>query len=288
SLINADLKILSKVLASRLEVVTGKIVNPDQTGFIKGRLRFGYLSGYKVNLSALMLINTDQSKISLPPQIKVSKEVIYLGIRISNSLSEVAKTNYSLILKKIEEDINRWRHLPASIPARISVIKINVLPRIHFISSMLPLAPSTGYWQKLDCLLRRYVWNGKHPSIKWSALQCNKKAGGLACPNFKLYHWALMLKSLSYWFEDDKISAWKVLTGVQLPMEPALHLLNDDSQLSLGGKTRKIWLCGPQHENLPLISSKRSAYFLLPVGGAITMSEYCHVHVFRAGLLSSI
>lgn len=38
SLINADLKIFSKVLASRLEVVIGKIVNPDQTGFIKCRL----------------------------------------------------------------------------------------------------------------------------------------------------------------------------------------------------------------------------------------------------------
>lgn len=74
------------------------------------------LSGYKVHLSksALMLINTDQSKVSLPPQINVTNEVLYLGVRISTSLSSVAKTNYSLILKKIE-DINRWRQLPASV-----------------------------------------------------------------------------------------------------------------------------------------------------------------------------
>ncbi len=38
SLINADLKIFSKVLASRLETVIGKIISPDQTGFIKGRV----------------------------------------------------------------------------------------------------------------------------------------------------------------------------------------------------------------------------------------------------------
>ncbi len=38
SLINADLKIFSKVLASRLEVVIKKIISPDQTGFIKGCL----------------------------------------------------------------------------------------------------------------------------------------------------------------------------------------------------------------------------------------------------------
>lgn len=38
SLINADLKIFSKVLANRLEAVAGKIISPNQTGFMKGRL----------------------------------------------------------------------------------------------------------------------------------------------------------------------------------------------------------------------------------------------------------
>ena len=38
SLINADLKIFSKVLANRLEVVAGKIISPDQTGFMKESL----------------------------------------------------------------------------------------------------------------------------------------------------------------------------------------------------------------------------------------------------------
>lgn len=38
SLINADLNIFSKVLASRLETVVEKIISPDQTGFIKDRL----------------------------------------------------------------------------------------------------------------------------------------------------------------------------------------------------------------------------------------------------------
>lgn len=173
--------------------------------------RFGYLSGYKVNLSksALMLINTDQSSILIPPSIKVTKEVLYLGVRISTSLSTISSTNYALTLKRVEEDIDRWRHLPASVPARIAVIKMNILPRINFVSSMIPLAPPPGYWQKLDSLLRRYVWNGKRPSIKWSALQHSKKEGGLACPNFRLYHWAFILKSFSYWMDDSKISAWK-------------------------------------------------------------------------------
>ena len=34
------------------------------------------------------------------------------------------------------------------------------------------------------------------------------------------------------------------VTGVQFPMDPAVHLLNDDSHLSLAEKNRKVWLAG--------------------------------------------
>jgi len=35
--VNVDYKILTKVLANRLEKVLPKIINPDQTGYVKGR-----------------------------------------------------------------------------------------------------------------------------------------------------------------------------------------------------------------------------------------------------------
>ena len=38
SLINADIKIYSKVIAMRLDKVAGKLINTDQAGFLKGRL----------------------------------------------------------------------------------------------------------------------------------------------------------------------------------------------------------------------------------------------------------
>ena len=37
SLLNVDYKILTKTIAKRLEKVLPKIINPDQTGYVKGR-----------------------------------------------------------------------------------------------------------------------------------------------------------------------------------------------------------------------------------------------------------
>lgn len=118
---------------------------------LKALEHFGYLSGYKVNLSksALMLINTDQSKVSLPPLINVTNEVLYLGIRISTSLSSVAKTNYSLILKKKKMKILKDGDMPASVPARISVIKWTFYPELTLLvrwSHLLPQQDTGKSW----------------------------------------------------------------------------------------------------------------------------------------------
>lgn len=116
--------------------------------------------------------------------------------------------NYSCILKKIETDINRWMPLPSSVPARISVVKMNVLPRINFIHSMLPLSPSIDYWKKLDSLLKSFIWNKRHPRIKRSALQLPKSQGDWALPNFKLHHWSFTLQHLRHWLDPEAQTSW--------------------------------------------------------------------------------
>lgn len=40
SLLNVDVKILAKLLASRIDIIIPEIVSPDQTGFIRGRHSF--------------------------------------------------------------------------------------------------------------------------------------------------------------------------------------------------------------------------------------------------------
>jgi len=143
-----------------------------------------------------MLLNTDLKKLNIQSGMPVTQKATYLGVEISPCIQAIARNNYSSILKKVEDNLVRWAAFPSSIPARVATIKMNILPRINFISSMLPISPPTEYWQKLESMLKKFTWNGKKPRIKWSALQRDKFQGGWACPNFKLYHWAFILRSL--------------------------------------------------------------------------------------------
>ena len=172
---------------------------------------FGALSGYKINhsKSILLLLNTDLKKLKIHSCIPAQK-AIYLGIEISPCIQAIAKNKYSSILKKIEDDLERWAALPSAIPDRVDAIKMNVLPRINFVSSILPLPTPVGFWQKLDSKLKKFIWHGKKPCIKWSTLQRDKPQGGWACPNFKLYH-MFVLRSLKHWFDTEVASPWKTL-----------------------------------------------------------------------------
>ena len=47
-----------------------------------------------------------------------------------------------------------------------------------------------------------------------------------------------------YDFWNRVVQSLSDLIDVQLPMDPALHLLNDDSQICMNERSRKIWLAG--------------------------------------------
>ena len=65
SLLNVDYKIIAKVLSSRLESVASKLINPDQTGFIKGRLSSDNLRRYFNILYHASMLDSPNVVISL-------------------------------------------------------------------------------------------------------------------------------------------------------------------------------------------------------------------------------
>ena len=99
--------------------------------------------------------------------------------------------------------MERWIKLPISLSARISIIKMDILPRIYLFLNMIPLPPPRNYWDNLNKIISRFIWGGKLPCHKLATLQRSKKDGGLNVPNSKLYFWSSVLRPVSVWFDPS-------------------------------------------------------------------------------------
>uniref|UniRef100_A0A9J7X4D6 Reverse transcriptase domain-containing protein n=1 Tax=Cyprinus carpio carpio TaxID=630221 RepID=A0A9J7X4D6_CYPCA len=126
---------------------------------------FNGLSGYRINWtkSALMPINNVKFNTYIPPFIPIKNSFTYLGITIYKNIHKIARDHFNNILVKIKSDIQRWNNLKVSFQGKISTIKMNLLPRLNFLFSMLPLSPPPGYFKEINSIVSCFIWNGKCP-----------------------------------------------------------------------------------------------------------------------------
>lgn len=71
---------------------------------------------------------------------------------------------------------------------RISLIKINVLPRILYPMQMLPLKINRRVILDIEGLLSKFILHGKKSRLKIKTLQLPIDKGGQALPNFLYYN----------------------------------------------------------------------------------------------------
>ena len=92
----------------------------------------------------------------------------YIGIKIGPSLEKLVNLNLKPIMRLIKDDLNRWGTLPVSWLGRISVLKINILPRLLYPLQMLPTSIPNGVVIDLDRMFTQFTWQGKKVRMKAS------------------------------------------------------------------------------------------------------------------------
>jgi hypothetical protein len=97
----------------------------------------------QLSLKALMEDSLSTYGITIISYLK------YLGLYIFPSLDKTITRNFNRILKSIECDLSRCNNIPVALTSRRSTRKMNILARLNSYSSMLPMAPSSGYWDKI-------------------------------------------------------------------------------------------------------------------------------------------
>lgn len=196
---------------------------------------FGSISGYKVNYTkseAMPLGKYGNTDLDTNFPFKwATSGFLYLGIKVSPRVEDLRKLNFAPIVRAVKSDLERWHDLPLSWIGRISLIKMNILPRLLYPMQMLPLWISKKVILDLEKAFSRYIWHNKKPRIKFKSLQLPVERGGLALPNLRFYNWACHIRIIWDWLQ----SHLKSEAGIDEWSSSPYSLL---SKLTWGGKKR--------------------------------------------------
>lgn len=170
---------------------------------------FNQFSGYKINFSkseALPLGGLRHTDLSPPPFCPfrwTPQGFTYLGIMTTPSLHQLYGANFTPLLKRIYEDLERWFSLPLSMLGRISLLKMTILPKLLYVFQMLPILLPKKVTKELNGRFSTFIWNGKRPRMSLARLRRPKEVGGLSVPSIRLYQLASQLPYISDWIKND-------------------------------------------------------------------------------------
>uniref|UniRef100_A0A667XFI8 Reverse transcriptase domain-containing protein n=1 Tax=Myripristis murdjan TaxID=586833 RepID=A0A667XFI8_9TELE len=153
---------------------------------------FGKFSGYRVNYNkseAIPLNNlTFQSHLGSAPFSWKPKGMKYLGIKIQAPIDKLVEINAPDLLKTIRDDTKRWAVLPLSLWGRSEVIKMNLLPRLTFLMSSIPLKFPPSWFKEINKIFSGFLWNYKKPRISQKKLKNPRPSGGIGLPDIYQYY----------------------------------------------------------------------------------------------------
>ena len=105
---------------------------------------FSKVSRYKINVQksqAFLYINNrlkeSQIKNELPFTI-ATKRIKYLGIQLTRNIKDLFKENYKPLLNEVREETNRSKNIPCSWLGRIHIMKMAILPKLIYTSTLSP------------------------------------------------------------------------------------------------------------------------------------------------------
>uniref|UniRef100_A0A8C5R1N4 Reverse transcriptase domain-containing protein n=1 Tax=Leptobrachium leishanense TaxID=445787 RepID=A0A8C5R1N4_9ANUR len=201
-------------------------------GIMAAFVVYGQLSNLRINFSKSHIMNItipDRRARALQPHFAfhwAADRIKYLGIWVSKQSSDLFQNNFRPLLRSFQRDLAAWDYPHVSWLGRIAVIKMNIQPRILYLMQTIPIMLPGSFLSLLRSIITKYIWRGRQPRLSFQVLTRSRADGGLALPNFSLYHRACHLQRVVEWTREGSTKLWKAvdqeILGVPIAVLPWL------------------------------------------------------------------
>uniref|UniRef100_A0A8C5MWK9 Reverse transcriptase domain-containing protein n=1 Tax=Leptobrachium leishanense TaxID=445787 RepID=A0A8C5MWK9_9ANUR len=185
---------------------------------------YGALSNLKLNMDKSEILNINVRGVAervlrrMHPFVWCTSKMKYLGIWLTNSPLTLFRENLLPLWSEITRNLSEWNTLRVSWMGKISILKMNVLPRLLYLfQTLLIRVPLSFLWEaQSDC--SRFIWNTSRARISSSTLFRPKTTGGLAVPDLRQYYQSTHLLRVVEWTTGGRHALWQ-----DLEMEATPH-----------------------------------------------------------------
>ena len=145
--------------------------------------KFSAFSGLKINKSKCEIagIGTKNGALEVLPGVKNlnlnENSARILGVHFTYNTSLYNTRNFLDVVKKMENVLALWRWRNLSLLGKITVFKSLIFSKIIFITYLSNIP--TSIIDKIETIKKDFIWNGKRPKVKHSALIGDYAEGGL-------------------------------------------------------------------------------------------------------------
>lgn len=74
----------------------------------------------------------------------------YLGIRLTADMSNIVQLNMTPLLQKLKSDLDGWKSINLTLMGKINTIKMEVAPKLNYISMMVPVTIPAGIFKQYN------------------------------------------------------------------------------------------------------------------------------------------
>lgn len=147
---------------------------------------FGRHSGFTINWEKSVAMplsdGLDKNFLQNLPFRITTEHFEHLGIIVPRNPKLIFKLNFTELLNKLTNRIDKWKLLLIFLIGRVNIVKMVILPKFIYLFQNLPVYLTASYFKLVDSILISFICGNKTPQISKAHLQKSVAEGGLGLP----------------------------------------------------------------------------------------------------------